>query len=100
MVSETTVAGDLELRIPRLRAGRSSRRLLERRRWVDHSLFAVITEAYLHGTSTRKVDDLLKALGTDSGISKSEVPRIVVSGDGGWRWKAGLGGRRGLRPGA
>ncbi|WP_438803496.1 hypothetical protein, partial [Mycobacterium avium] len=30
-------------------------------------------EAYLHGTSTRKVDDLVKALGTDTGISKSEV---------------------------
>ena len=30
-------------------------------------------EAYLHGTSTRKVDDLVKALGADSGISKSEV---------------------------
>ncbi|WP_459959598.1 transposase, partial [Mycobacterium avium] len=31
---------------------------------------------YLHGTSTRKVDDLVKALGTDTGISKSEVSRI------------------------
>jgi len=43
---------------------------------VDQSLFAVIMEAYLHGTSTRKVDDLVKALGADSGISKSEVSRI------------------------
>ncbi len=33
-------------------------------------------EAYLHGVSTRKVDDLVKALGADSGISKSEVSRI------------------------
>jgi putative transposase len=33
-------------------------------------------EAYGHGTSTRKVDDLVKALGVDSGISKSEVSRI------------------------
>jgi len=33
-------------------------------------------EAYVHGTSTRKVDDLVKALGVDSGISKSEVSRI------------------------
>ena len=32
--------------------------------------------AYVHGTSTRKVDDLVKALGVDSGISKSEVSRI------------------------
>ncbi|MFN8034277.1 MAG: IS256 family transposase [Mycobacterium sp.] len=35
-----------------------------------------VMEAYLHGTSTRKVDDLVKALGADTGISKSEVSRI------------------------
>lgn len=33
-------------------------------------------EAYAHGVSTRKVDDLVRALGADSGISKSEVSRI------------------------
>jgi putative transposase len=33
-------------------------------------------EAYVHGVSTRKVDDLVKSLGLDSGISKSEVSRI------------------------
>jgi putative transposase len=55
--------------------------LLERRRRVDQSLFAVIMEAYLHGTSTRKVDDLVKALGADSGISKSEVSRICADLD-------------------
>jgi hypothetical protein len=48
---------------------------------VDQSLFAVIMEAYLHGTSTRKVDDLVKALGADSGISKSEVSRICADLD-------------------
>lgn len=36
----------------------------------------MIVEAYLHGVSTRKVDDLVKALGAESGISKSEVSRI------------------------
>jgi hypothetical protein len=41
-------------------------------------LFAVIMEAYLDGTSTRKVDDLVKALGADSGISKSEVSWICA----------------------
>jgi putative transposase len=71
----TTTAGDLQLQIPKLRAGSFFPSLLERRRWVDQSLFAVIMEAYLHGTSTRKVDDLIKALGADSGISKSEVSR-------------------------
>ena len=72
----STVAGDLDLQIPKLRAGSFFPSLLERRRRVDQSLFAVIMEAYLHGTSTRKVDDLVKALGADSGISKSEVSRI------------------------
>jgi putative transposase len=50
----TTTAGDLELKIPRLRAGAFFPSLLERRRRVDQSLFAVIMEAHLHGTSTRK----------------------------------------------
>jgi transposase-like protein len=50
--------------------------LLEPRRRIDRALLAVVMEAYVHGTSTRKVDDLVKALGVDSGISKSEVSRI------------------------
>jgi hypothetical protein len=77
----TTTAGDLELRIPKLRAGTNFGSLLERRRRVDQALFAVIMEAYLHGVSTRKVDDLVKALGADSGISKSEVSRICADLD-------------------
>jgi transposase-like protein len=76
----TTPAGDLELRIPKLRAGSFFPSLLERRR-VDQALFAVVMEAYLHGVSTRKVDDLVKALGADSGISKSEVSRICADLD-------------------
>jgi transposase-like protein len=72
----TTRTGDLELRIPKLRAGTFYPALLERRRRVDQALFAVVMEAYLHGVSTRKVDDLVKALGADTGISKSEVSRI------------------------
>ena len=38
-------------------------------------------EAYLHGVSTRKADDLVKALGVDTGISKSEVSRICADLD-------------------
>ena len=72
----TTTAGDLELRIPKLRQGSFFPSLLERRRRVDQALFAVVMEAYVHGVSTRKVDDLVKALGADTGISKSEVSRI------------------------
>src|SRR4051794_35673038 len=49
----TTTAGDLELRI-----GSFFPSLLERRRRIDQALFAVVMEAYLHGVSTRKVDDL------------------------------------------
>lgn len=71
-----TRTGDLELRIPKLRAGSFFPSLLERRRRVDKALYAVVMEAYLHGTSTRKVDDLVAALGVDSGLSKSEVSRI------------------------
>lgn len=72
----TSTAGDLELQIPKLRSGSFFPSLLERRRRVDQALFAVVMEAYIHGVSTRKVDDLVKALGADSGISKSEVSRI------------------------
>lgn len=77
----TTTAGDLDLRIPKLRTGSFFPSLLERRRRVDQALFAVVMEAYLHGVSTRKVDDLVKALGADSGISKSEVSRICAGLD-------------------
>src|SRR3954467_7304949 len=77
----TTTAGDLELRIPKLRTGSFFPSLLERRRRVDQALFTVVMEAYLHGVSTRKVDDLVKALGADTGISKSEVSRICADLD-------------------
>src|SRR5690554_587010 len=53
----TTTAGELELRIPKLRQGSFFPSLLERRRRVDQALFAVVMEAYVHGVSTRKVDD-------------------------------------------
>ena len=77
----STPAGDLELSIPKLRSGSFFPVLLDRRRRVDQALFAVVMEAYLHGVSTRKVDDLVKALGIDSGISKSEVSRICADLD-------------------
>ena len=47
----TTTAGDLELRIPKLRAGSFFPSLLERRRRIDQALFAVVMEAYLHGVA-------------------------------------------------
>ena len=72
----STPAGDIELRIPKLRVGSFFPSLLEPRRRVDQALWAVIMTAYITGTSTRKVDDLVKALGCESGVSKSTVSRI------------------------
>jgi len=77
----STTAGDLDLKIPKLREGSFFPSLLERRRRVDQALFAVVMEAYVQGVSTRKVDDLVRALGADSGISKSEVSRICANLD-------------------
>ena len=65
-----------------LREGSYFPALLEPRRRIDRALLAVVMEAYLHGVSTRKVDDLVKALGVDTGISKSEVSRICTELDG------------------
>jgi len=76
-----TKAGDVELHIPKLRHGSFFPSILERRRRIDRALFAVVMEAYVHGVSTRKVDDLVAALGAASGISKSEVSRICAGLD-------------------
>lgn len=70
-----TRAGTVELRIPKLRKGSYFPGFLEPRRMAEKALTAVIQEAYVHGISTRSVDDLVKALGMD-GISKSQVSRL------------------------
>jgi transposase-like protein len=72
----STKAGDVELKIPKLRKGSFFPSILEPRRRIDRALFAVVMEAYVHGVSTRKVDDLVAALGAKAGISESEVSRI------------------------
>src|SRR5215213_7670079 len=77
----STPAGDVEIGIPKLRQGSFFPELLEPRRRIDRALWAVIMTAYITGTSTRKVDDLVKALGCDSGISKSTVSRICAQID-------------------
>jgi transposase-like protein len=69
--------GDLGLPIPKLRAGSFLPSILEPRRRVDQALYAVIMEAYIGGVSTRKVDALVAALGSQSGISKSQVSRTA-----------------------
>ena len=78
-----TQAGDLELKIPKLRKGSFMPSVLEPRRRIDRALYAVIMEAYVAGVSTRSVDDLVAALGAESGISKSEVSRICAGLDEG-----------------
>ena len=70
-----TRAGTVELRIPKLRKGSYFPGFLEPRRIAEKALTAVIQEAYIHGVSTRSVDDLVKALGM-SGVSKSQVSRL------------------------
>lgn len=77
----STAAGDLMVKIPKLRAGSFFPSLLAPRRRIDVALYAVVMEAYVHGVSTRKVDDLVAALGVDAGISKSEVSRICADLD-------------------
>jgi transposase-like protein len=72
----TTQVGDIELQIPKLRTGSYLPSVLDPRRRVDKALYAVIMEAYINGVSTRKVDALVEALGSQSGISKSQVSRI------------------------
>lgn len=76
----TTKAGDVELRIPKLRKGSFFPIILEPRRRIDQALYAVVMEAYVHGISTRSVDDLVEAMG-GTGISKSEVSRICANLD-------------------
>ena len=75
-----TRMGTIELAIPKVRPGTYFPSLLQPRRRAEHALLAVVQEAYVHGVSTRKVDDLVKALGVD-GISKSVVSRICAELD-------------------
>ena len=70
-----TRAGTVELRIPKLRKGSYFPGFLEPRRLAEKALTAVIQEAYIHGVSTRAVDDLVQAMG-GTGISKSQVSRL------------------------
>jgi putative transposase len=71
-----TRAGRIELALPKLRKGSYFPSFLEPRRTAEKALTAVIQEAYVHGISTRAVDDLVKALG-GAGVSKSQVSRLV-----------------------
>lgn len=70
-----TRVGTIELQVPRVRDGSYDPSLLEPRRRGERALVAVVQEAYVQGVSTRRVDDLVKALGM-TGSSKSQVSRL------------------------
>jgi putative transposase len=72
---DTPRAGTVELAVPRVRDSSYFPSLLEPRRRAERALSAVVQEAYVHGVSTRKVDELVKALGM-GGISKSRVSEL------------------------
>lgn len=75
-----TRLGTLELKIPKLRSGSYFPSFLEPRKASEQALVAVVQEAYVKGISTRKVDDLVQALGM-TGISKSQVSRLCAELD-------------------
>jgi putative transposase len=70
-----TRLGTMNLKIPKLRSGTYFPSFLEPRKMSEQALVAVVQEAYVKGVSTRKVDDLVQALGM-SGISKSQVSKL------------------------
>src|ERR671932_565834 len=75
-----TRVGNLELRVPRFRDGSFYPSLLEPRKRAERALAAVVKEAYVQSISTRRVDDLVQALGI-GGISKSQVSRLCAELD-------------------
>ena len=70
-----TRPGSLQLRIPKLRQGSYFPPFLEPRKTAEKALVTVIQEAWIGGVSTRRVDELVQAMGL-SGISKSQVSRL------------------------
>ena len=75
-----TRVGEVTLKIPKLRQGSFFPSLLEPRRMAEKAIVSVIQEAYVHGVSTRKVDELVKAMGLD-GVDKSAVSRLCLELD-------------------
>ncbi len=75
-----TRVGTIDLQVPRVRDGGYFPALLDPRRRAERALTAVVQEAYVQGVSTRRVDDLVQALGM-TGISKSQVSRLCESLD-------------------
>jgi len=70
-----TRAGTIGLNIPKLRKGSYFPTFLEPRRTAEKALMAVIQEAYIHGVSTRAVDDLVRAMLCPAGDCKAIAER-------------------------
>ncbi|HET6519921.1 MAG TPA: IS256 family transposase, partial [Geminicoccaceae bacterium] len=70
-----TRLGSLQLRIPKLRQGAYFPPFLEPRKTSEKALVAVIQEAWIGGVSTRRVDELVQAMGL-AGISRSTVSKL------------------------
>jgi putative transposase len=90
-----TRAGTISLAIPKLRSGSYFPDwLIEPRRRAERALTAVVAQCYVEGVSTRRVDDVIKAMGIE-GISRSQVSRLAASLDEQWtrsgtgRWTPG-----------
>ena len=75
-----TRAGTVELEVPKLRKGSYFPGLLEPRRRAEQALTSVVCQAYIEGVSTRRVDDLVRAMGIE-GISKSQVSELAKNLD-------------------
>lgn len=75
-----TRMGTVDLQIPKLRQGSYIPSFLEPRRRWEQAFVSVVSEAYVRGVSTRKVDELVKAMGAQ-GMSKSEVSRLCTTLD-------------------
>lgn len=96
-----TRLGTLNLKIPKLRTGSYLPGFLEPRKTVEKALVSVIQEAWIAGVSTRRVDELVQAMGM-TGISKSSVSKLCKDIDervnaflkrpldGEWRSPSGL----------
>src|SRR5436190_4326284 len=70
-----TRLGPLSLRSPKLRQGSYFPPFLEPRKTAEKALVMVIQEAWIGGVSTRRVDELVQAMGL-AGISKSQVSKL------------------------
>jgi putative transposase len=75
-----TRVGHIDLSVPKLRQGSYLPSFVEPRRRWEQAFVAVVAEAYVHGVSTRKVEELVEAMGA-KGMSKTEVSRMAQSLD-------------------